>query len=138
MARPRDSCCSSSTPGADAADGLSARERQEHMSKRPTTRASQRPNASKAKDRTNLKRVARLSDAAVRKAVAHDPDTFVPDEAWLSQAKLVKPRPKKTVTLRIDPDILSWFRKRGPGYQTRINSVLRAFVQANASPGSRR
>jgi len=32
--------------------------------------------------------------------------------------------------LRIDQDILAWFRDRGPGYQTRMNAVLRAFVDA--------
>jgi uncharacterized protein (DUF4415 family) len=78
-----------------------------------------------------------LSDTAIRKAVASDPDTFMPDETWLRQAKVVKPQAKKSVTLRLDPDILSWFRKRGPGYQTRINAVLRAFVQANSTNGHR-
>jgi uncharacterized protein (DUF4415 family) len=61
----------------------------------------------------------------------------VPDEAWFRQAKVVKPRVKETVTLRLDPDILSWFRKDGRGYQTRINAVLRAFVQANRPGGHR-
>ena len=103
------------------------------MSRKSTTRASPRSRARRTKDRTDLKRIARLTDAAIRKAVAHDPDTFVPDGDWLRQAKLVKRQPKKTVTLRIDPDILSWFRKRGPGYQTRINAVLRAFVRANGA-----
>jgi uncharacterized protein (DUF4415 family) len=91
--------------------------------------------ARKTKDRTNLKRVASLTDAGIRKAAAADPDTFIPDEAWLRQAKVVRPQPKKTVTLRLDPDVLSWFRKRGPGYQTRINAVLRAFVHANRAAG---
>jgi uncharacterized protein (DUF4415 family) len=107
------------------------------MSRRSTTRALERPKAGKARDRTNLRRIAGLADAAIRRAVANDPDTFVPDEEWLRQAKVVKPQPKKSVTLRLDPDTLSWFRKRGPGYQTRINAVLRAFVRANSPPGSR-
>jgi uncharacterized protein (DUF4415 family) len=57
----------------------------------------------------------------------------VPDTAWLKQARVVMPQPKKAVTLRLDPDVLSWFRKKGPGYQTRINAVLRAFVRANTA-----
>ncbi|MGC2765277.1 MAG: BrnA antitoxin family protein [Candidatus Acidiferrum sp.] len=32
---------------------------------------------------------------------------------------------KKPVTLRIDADVLAWFKKQGPGYQTRINQALR-------------
>ena len=34
------------------------------------------------------------------------------------------------MTLRLDPDVLAWFRNAGRGYQTRINAVLRAFVEA--------
>jgi uncharacterized protein (DUF4415 family) len=40
------------------------------------------------------------------------------------------PQPKQAISLRIDQDILGWFRDRGPGYQTRMNAVLRAFVDA--------
>ncbi len=40
------------------------------------------------------------------------------------------PQPKQAISLRIDQDILDWFRDGGPGYQTRMNAVLRAFVDA--------
>ncbi len=39
--------------------------------------------------------------------------------------------PKAQVTLRIDSDVLSWFKRRGPGYQTRINALLRAYMEAH-------
>jgi uncharacterized protein (DUF4415 family) len=35
------------------------------------------------------------------------------------------------VTVRLDPDILNWFKRQGAGYQTRINAALRAFVEAH-------
>jgi uncharacterized protein (DUF4415 family) len=38
--------------------------------------------------------------------------------------------PKRSVSLRIDVDVLEWFKSKGAGYQTRINSVLRAFTEA--------
>jgi uncharacterized protein (DUF4415 family) len=45
----------------------------------------------------------------------------------------LKPLPSKSlVSLRVDQDVLAWFRAQGPGYQTRINSVLRAFRDASA------
>ena len=44
--------------------------------------------------------------------------------------KVAWPQPKQAISLRIDQDILTWFRDRGPGYQTRMNAVLRAFVDA--------
>ena len=39
--------------------------------------------------------------------------------------------PKESISLRIDPDVLAWFKAQGPGYQTRINAVLRAFRDAS-------
>jgi uncharacterized protein (DUF4415 family) len=44
----------------------------------------------------------------------------------------LKPLPSKTsISLRIDQDVLEWFKAQGPGYQTRINTVLRAFRDAS-------
>ena len=44
----------------------------------------------------------------------------------------LKPAPPKTsVSLRIDRDVLDWFKAQGPGYQTRINMILRAFRDAS-------
>jgi uncharacterized protein (DUF4415 family) len=45
----------------------------------------------------------------------------------------LRPAPSKLlVSLRLDQDVLEWFKAQGPGYQTRINSVLRAFRDASA------
>jgi uncharacterized protein (DUF4415 family) len=41
------------------------------------------------------------------------------------------PRPKTHMNLRIDADVVEWFKRSGRGYQTRINAVLRAYVQAH-------
>jgi uncharacterized protein (DUF4415 family) len=44
----------------------------------------------------------------------------------------LKPVPVKTsISLRVDRDVLEWFKSQGPGYQTRINSVLRAYRDAS-------
>ena len=39
--------------------------------------------------------------------------------------------PKQQVTLRIDSDVLAWFREQGRGYQTKINALLRAYMEAH-------
>lgn len=39
--------------------------------------------------------------------------------------------PKASIALRLDTDVLAWFKAQGPGYQTRINAVLRAFKDAS-------
>jgi uncharacterized protein (DUF4415 family) len=92
--------------------------------------ARPKSNGGKSRDKTDLARLRALTDADVEKAVAEDPDTFIPDAAWWKRARVVLPGAKEMVTLRLDPDVLAWFRKRGRGYQTRINAVLRAFVEA--------
>jgi len=40
----------------------------------------------------------------------------------------LKPRVKKQITLRVDDDVLAWFKKQGSGYQTKINLLLRAYM----------
>ena len=40
--------------------------------------------------------------------------------------------PKAAISLRLDADVLEWFKSQGPGYQTRINAVLRAFKEEAA------
>lgn len=52
--------------------------------------------------------------------------------------KGLKPVSKKTqVTLRIDDDVLTWFKKQGKGYQTRINSLLKAYKEAHQNESGR-
>ena len=41
---------------------------------------------------------------------------------------MVKPAPKRAISLRIDQDVLDWFRAGGPRYQTRMNAVLRSYM----------
>ncbi len=53
------------------------------------------------------------------------------DEAFFREAKLRLPKAKQLVSLRIDSDVLDWFKRQGKGYQTRINAVLRAYVRAH-------
>lgn len=42
---------------------------------------------------------------------------------------------KQIVTIRLDVDMLEWFKSAGPGYQTRINQVLREYMEANRVRG---
>lgn len=49
------------------------------------------------------------------------------NEDFFSAAELRMPKPKKTITIRLDADVLDWFKLQGKGYQTRINAVLRMY-----------
>ena len=59
----------------------------------------------------------------------------LPDDFW-SQARLVSAPAKEAISLRIDEDVLNWFREGGPRYQSRMNAVLRSYVQAMKRDGS--
>lgn len=52
------------------------------------------------------------------------------DEAFWQDAVIVMPQSKKAISLRLDSDVLAFFMKDGPGYQTRINAVLKAYMEA--------
>jgi uncharacterized protein (DUF4415 family) len=51
------------------------------------------------------------------------------DDTFFARAQLHVP-PKKAVTMRLDADVLTWLKEQGQGYQTRINTLLRAYMQA--------
>jgi uncharacterized protein (DUF4415 family) len=62
-----------------------------------------------------------------------DSDVISPAQfakAILHQA-LPPPKQKTRLTLRLDSDILDWFKSHGRGYQTRINALLRAYKDAH-------
>jgi len=52
-------------------------------------------------------------------------------EAFWDEAKVVMPESKRPVFLRLDGDVLQWFKQQGRGYQTRINAILRAYMKAH-------
>ncbi|MDD2901045.1 MAG: BrnA antitoxin family protein [Syntrophales bacterium] len=43
------------------------------------------------------------------------------------------PKPKATVCIRLDQDVLAWFKSQGKGYQTRINALLRTYMEAQGN-----
>ena len=85
--------------------------------------------ARRLKGKTDFARLDALTEADIEEAVAGDPDAVPLDTDWTG-ARLVMPPGKEIVTLRLDRDLLDWFKRQGRGYQTRINAVLRAFYDA--------
>jgi uncharacterized protein (DUF4415 family) len=51
------------------------------------------------------------------------------DASFWEQAKLVKPPTKQAISLRVDSDVLDWFKSQGKGYQSLMNAVLRSYVE---------
>ena len=82
------------------------------------------------KDRiTDWKRLHALSEKDIRAAVKADPEARPTDVNCWKHATIVLPQAKQTVTIRLDADLLGWLRRQ-KGYQTRINAVLRTYMEA--------
>jgi uncharacterized protein (DUF4415 family) len=81
---------------------------------------------------TDWNRLRRRSDAQIRRGIESDPDVRRTDEEFWKNAKVVWPTRKTVVTMRLDADLLAWFRQQR-GYQTRINAILRAYMKAHES-----
>jgi uncharacterized protein (DUF4415 family) len=88
------------------------------------------------KGKTDWARVDALTDEEIAKAVANDPDAAPIDIDW-SDAVLVMPAKKKAISIRVDEDVLAFFKKEGDGYQRRINAVLRSYMHQKAKPKKR-
>jgi uncharacterized protein (DUF4415 family) len=78
----------------------------------------------KRRSKTDWKRVDAMQDSDIDFSDAPElgPDFFKNAIFW--------PGPKKQITLRVDPDVLTFFRKHGRGYQTTMNAVLRKYMEA--------
>jgi uncharacterized protein (DUF4415 family) len=90
---------------------------------------------SKTEPKTDWRRLRPMTDREIHAATIDDPDAQPTDETFWRDARVVMPRRKKTVTMPLDADLLEWFR-REPGYQTRINAILRAYMRAHAGDRS--
>jgi uncharacterized protein (DUF4415 family) len=86
--------------------------------------ASEQP----ARGRADLSRLRRTSDREIRRTAPAEL-TDLPRGFWAGAA-VVTPSQKQAVSIRVDRDVLAWFKNQGPRYQTRMNAVLRSYVGA--------
>jgi uncharacterized protein (DUF4415 family) len=87
------------------------------------------------KGNSDWSRVDAMTEEQVEAAALSDKDGLpLTDEEW-AKVKLVDPF-KTPVTIRLDADVVEWFKAQGQrGYQTRMNSVLRRYMEANRKAG---
>ena len=87
-----------------------------------------RKSAISKKSQTDWKRVDALSDSAID--LSETPELRPERFARAVVRRGLKPALRKVqLTLRVDRDMVKWYRKQGPGYQTRINALLRAYME---------
>ena len=107
--------------------------------KKPPTRMTLRE-AQEAGSQTDWQRLRDMPDKAVTSAAETDPDNLPLDDPFFETARRLPPsallkEAKQQITLRIDADVLEWFRASGSGYQSRMNAVLKAYVQTHSGHG---
>ncbi len=88
------------------------------------------------KERTNWERLQSRSDRQIRRGIDMDPDAQTTDTEFWKKAHVVTPEAKQTITIRLDADLLAWLRQQ-KGYQTRINAVLRTYMEASRASARR-
>jgi uncharacterized protein (DUF4415 family) len=82
--------------------------------------------ASKKKLETDRDKLEKMSDQDI------DYSDIPPlDEEFFKKGKLRMPKTKPLISIRLDSDILEWFKSQGAGYQTRMNAVLRMYMEAH-------
>ncbi|HEX7388701.1 MAG TPA: BrnA antitoxin family protein [Acidiphilium sp.] len=88
-----------------------------------------RAKTARGESRSDLARVRAKTEAELERDIASDPDFAGISDDWLATAEAVRPIPKALLSLRIDADVIDWFKRQGPGYQSRMNAALRAYMQ---------
>lgn len=82
--------------------------------------------------RTDWARIDAMTEEEVEANALSDPDNPPWTEEALRAARLVMPEEqgKVPISIRLDSEVVEYFREQGPGYQSRINAVLRAYVRS--------
>jgi uncharacterized protein (DUF4415 family) len=89
------------------------------------------------KGKTDWKRFDAMTEEEIGAAIASDPDWDEFRDIDWSNAVLVMPAKKKAISIRVDEDVLDFFKKEGEGYQRRMNAVLRSYMQQKSKPKKR-
>jgi uncharacterized protein (DUF4415 family) len=89
----------------------------------------------RGEDRTDWKKAEAMTEAELEASIAADPDESPGEPDWTQGVVGLPPR-KDHINIRLDHDVLEWFKSTGKGYQTRMNNVLRAFVEVRRRAGN--
>ena len=91
--------------------------------------ANFRDNAVRDEVQSDLSRIDALTPDEIESAAAQQLEEDGLHAGWVTSVKVVPSRNKRALSLRLDAEVFDWFYATGPGYQSRINDVLRAYVQ---------
>ena len=105
------------------------------MPKQNSTRLYLNPIKERASSgKTDFKKLGTMTDAQIRARRGDDPN--LPEIDWANaDVELVEPIVKKPVSIRLDSDVIDFFKDAGKGYQTRINQILRSYMEHQKKTG---
>ena len=75
---------------------------------------------------TDYARLDAMTEEELEASIDHDEEGEID---W-GTVRVGIPGPKQQLTVRLDRDVVAWFKAQGPGYQTRMNAVLKSYVEA--------
>ena len=104
------------------------------MSAKTTSKRTRKPDVPSV-GRADLARLRRMTDAEIERTSPPELRNL-PKDFW-DAAERVPAVLKEAISLRVDADVLLWFRAQGPRYQSRMNAVLRAYAHAKRSPSKK-
>ncbi|WHA42057.1 BrnA antitoxin family protein [Agrobacterium larrymoorei] len=84
-------------------------------------------------DKTDWVRVDAMTDEDIERQMRDDPDWAEWIDVDWSKAVVVMPVTKKSISIRLDEEVIDFFKSTGKGYQTRMNAILRHYVQEQKS-----
>ena len=88
-------------------------------------------NNSKKKSKTDWDKLNSMSDSEINYS-----DIPELGDSFFKTGKLKMPKTKPRISIRLDADVLEWFKSYGTGYQTRINAVLRMYMETHKQNNS--
>ena len=94
-----------------------------------TTLEEAKARRARGESRTNWERVDALTEEELEASIDYEEEGY---PIWETARMIYDPASKKQITLRLDPDVIDFFKAGGPGYQTRMNAVLRSYMLAKA------
>jgi uncharacterized protein (DUF4415 family) len=80
--------------------------------------------------KTDWDRLSRMTEDEIEAGAADDPDNPFLDDDSFTDVQDHMPQSKTPISIRLDQGVLDWFKSQGPGYQSRINAVLRGYIAA--------
>jgi uncharacterized protein (DUF4415 family) len=90
------------------------------------------------KSETDWARLDAMTDEEIEASIADDPDWAEFKDLDWSEAVLVIPPKKKAISIRVDEDVLDYFKQEGAGYQRRMNAVLRSYMDQTRKKPARK